>query len=108
MSFDENRKDGDVTGLAAEALHFVNRLAHELGRDSTVRRRIFAAKDDLLSLILELPIPGVRASWQRQPKGDPLLVISLGNRRAFHCPFRGLSWNAQCKIVQRIGPIPNE
>ena len=106
MRLNELPDDQDVVGLVAESIHLVNRLAHAFSRDSTIKNRLFSAKHDLLSLVLELPIPGIRAAWERQPQGHFLLVISIANHRALHCPFSSLSWSARCRIVQEIGPVP--
>lgn len=92
--------------LVIQAIYAVNRLAHSFDDERRVRRRVFESKNDLISLLLELEIPGVEPSWERQENGDYMLVISIGHRFSPHCPFERLSPAAQCKVVQRIGPAP--
>lgn len=105
---DTNRRpeDGELLRHAADAVHAVNRLAHGYNHTPHASKRLYQSKNELLSFMLEMDVPGVEPAWQGQPNGEHLLVISIGGRRAPHCPFRKLSWSAQCKVVQRIGPAP--
>ncbi len=95
-----------VLGLIADAVHAVNRLADTFRRQPVIQNRFYSLKHDLLSVVLEMGLPGIVPFWQKQQDGSHLLVIKIGNWRAPHCPFRRLSWNAQCRIVERIGPAP--
>jgi len=91
---------------AANAIHAVNSLAHNYKQIPHASKRLYASKHELLSLMLEMDVLGVKPAWQEQDNHDHLLTISIGDLRTPHCPFRGLSWSAQCKVVQRIGPAP--
>lgn len=97
----------DRTGyeLLVKALNAANRAAkHFKGR--SIGRTAYAAKDLLLSVLIEEDAPGVNPSWERQPNGDWLLVINIACRLSVHAPFPRLSASARCKVVQRIGPAP--
>ncbi len=98
--------DRELLRHAANAIHSVNCLARSYKQIPRASKRLYQSKDELLSLMLEMDVPGVEPAWQEQPDGDHLLIISIGDRRTPHCPFRRLSWSAQCKVVQRIGPAP--
>jgi len=99
-------EDRELLRHAADAVHAVNSLARNYKQIPHASRRLYQSKNELLSLMLEMDLPGVEPAWQGQPDGDHLLIISIGGRRTPHCPFRKLSWSAQCKVVQRIGPAP--
>lgn len=97
----------DRTGyeLLAQALNAANRAAkHFKGR--SIGKTAYAAKDLLLSVLIEEDVPEVNPSWERQPDGDWLLLINVACRLSVHAPFRRLSPSARCKVVQRIGPAP--
>jgi hypothetical protein len=99
-------EDRELLRHAANAVHAVNCLARNYKQIPHASKRLYRSKDELLSLMLEMDVPGVVPAWQEQPDGDHLVIVSIGGRRAPHCPFRRLSWSAQCKVVQRIGPAP--
>lgn len=100
-----NGFDGKGYELLAQALNAANRAAkHFKGR--SISRTAYAAKDLLLSVLIEEDAPEVNPKWQRQPDGDWLLVINIACRLSVHAPFRRLSPAARCKVVQRIGPAP--
>lgn len=90
--------------IMANAVHVINRLAHAFDRDLKNKWMFMDIKDALLSILIEHEFPGVVPKWQDQEDGRQLLVISIGERRAPHCPFDRLTPNAQCKVVNRIGP----
>lgn len=97
----------DRTGyeLLAQALNAANRAAkHFKGR--SIGKTAYAAKDLLLSVLIEEDAPEVNPKWQRQPDGDWILVVNIACRLSVHTPFGRLSPSARCKIVQRIGPAP--
>jgi len=96
-----------VLDLIANAVQAVNQLADTFRPKPVIQERFYSLKHDLLSVVLEMGIPDVVPFWQRQHNGSHLLIIKIGNRLAPHCPFRRLSWNAQCRIVERIGPVPD-
>ena len=98
-----------LRGLIVQALAAINTAAHSLrdgANHSAAVRRLFGSKDDLLSLVLELELPGVRVAWQRQQYGNWLIVASLGDEKCFHCVFDRLSVGAQIRIVNEIGSTP--
>jgi len=92
--------------VAAELVHLANVAAKAFASNAKTQRRFYDIKESLLSTLILNAVPGVRPSWQPTADGFPMLVISVGDRRALHCPFRRLSWAAQAAVVQRIGPCP--
>ena len=88
------------------AVHLVNRVARMFKKHRTICRRVYAAKADLLSLLIEWDVPGVEPSWEIHPDGNHLLRVPIGRRRSPHCPFERLTPSARCKVVERIGPAP--
>lgn len=100
---------GHVYGLldlAAEVLHLANVAAKAFNGNPTMRDRFYGIKNSLLSALLQVGYPGVRASWERNAEGRPMLQVCIAGRRSMHCPFRRLSWPAQCKVIDAIGAMP--
>jgi len=93
-------------GLTAELLSLTNALAKAFARDNTLQKRIYDAKNHLLSALLVRQVPGVKPTWQRKHDGSYLVAISIGNRRAVSCPFWKLTLAAQHAVARRIGGEP--
>jgi hypothetical protein len=100
-----NYRRKEVLHVTALAVHLVNRGAKAC-KDPTIQRQFYRSKDNLLSVMLDMAIPDVVPSWERQRNGRYLLKISFPNHTPVHCPFRRLTTSAQCRILERIGPAP--
>lgn len=88
------------------AIKCANHQAHT-ECDRVTRRQLLDQKDALLSSVLERRIGHTLASWQRQPNGEWLVLISIDGRAAFHAPFERLSVFAQLEVVREAGPAPD-
>lgn len=102
-AFQSDKFDREALGLMATAVRAVNRMAKHL-KDKNAQRRMYETKHSLVSWALETDMPGLEVSWQRQPGGDSLVLVSIGDRGCVHCPFERLSAPARCKVVRRVGP----
>lgn len=99
--------DGEnLRRLLASAVNAVNLLARAFRGEQAIKKRFYKSKHELLSLALERAVPEVRPDWQRQDDGSYLLIIKIGDLLSPHCPFEGLTWNAQCRVVECMGAAP--